>query len=127
MANLQNLRPFKKGHKKLGGRRKGRPNNSSVRLDRVYIAAAEQRGSDGQGTGGLVGFFTSILKDRRNAVKLAVAILRYQEKHPPKDLAQRELIRILQCAELNRQEKEFLARIWEKVTGTKLVVPSTSL
>jgi hypothetical protein len=94
MANLQNLKPFQKGHKKLGGRKKGVPNKNSLSLDKVIIAALEQYGSDGQGTGGLVGYFVSILKDPRAGAKLASIILRYEAKHPPKDLAQKEPINI---------------------------------
>ena len=37
MANLQNLKPFQKGHKKLGGRKKRSPNKNSLSLDKVII------------------------------------------------------------------------------------------
>ena len=85
------------------------------------MSAVEQLGSDGKGEGGAAGFFVPILRDKpRLAMRLMAAILRYEEKHPPKDLAQRELIRILQSAELNQEEKETLARIWEKATGTRV-------
>ena len=64
-------------------------------------------------------------EDPRAGVRLALAILRYEAKHPPKDLAQRELIKILQYAKLKSRGEGILARIWEKVTGTKLPAPST--
>jgi len=121
MANLETLKPFQKGHKKLGGRKKGVPNKNSHSLSKLFIAAADRLGSDGRGTGGHVGYFASVLKNEpRLAVRLWVAILDHEQKHPPKDLAQRELIRILQSAKLDQHEKKFLQRIWEKVTGTQL-------
>jgi hypothetical protein len=118
MANLQNLKPFQKGHKKLGGRKKGVPNKNSRRLDAAFIAAAEQLGSDGQGTGGLTGYLMSVMKNTRHGVRLALAVLNYEAKNPPKDLATRELIRILDSPTLTQHEKLFLAQIWEKVTRT---------
>src|SRR5689334_17822906 len=118
MANLATLKPFEKGHKKVGGRKKGVPNKRP--FAELFMVAAERLGSDGKGAGGAVGFFVSLVKDPRVAARLALAILRYEEKHPPKHLAQRQLIRILQSAELNQEEKETLERIWEKVTGTKV-------
>ena len=62
MANLQNLKPFQKGHKKLGGRKKGVPNKNSRMLEPNISAAAEQLGSDGQGTDGLTGYLMSLIK-----------------------------------------------------------------
>ncbi len=121
MANLKTLKPFKKGHKKVGGRKKGVRNKKSQSLSHLIMAAAEQLGSDGKGEGGAVGFFMRLIRDNpRPAMGLMATILRYEEKHPPKDLAQRELIRILHSAELNQEEKETLARIWEKATGTRV-------
>lgn len=121
MANLKTLKPFKKGHKKLGGRKKGVPNKKSQSLAHVFMAAADLLGSDGRGAGGAVGFIASlVVGNPRLAAGLMMSILRYEEKHPPKDLAQRELIRILQSARLNQEEKDTLKRIWEKATATKL-------
>jgi len=116
MANLQNLKPFQKGHKKLGGRKKGVPNKNS--LEAAFIAAAEQLGSDGQGTGGVSGYLVSVMKNTRHGVRLGLAVLNYEAKNPPKDLAKRELIRILDSPKLTQHEKLFLAQIWEKVTRT---------
>ena len=118
MANLQNLKPFQKGHKKLGGRKKGVSNKNSRRLEAAYMAAAEQLGSDGQGTGGAIGYLRSLMKNSRHRVRLALAVLNYEAKNPPKDLAKRELIRILDSPKLTPHEKLFLAQIWEKVTRT---------
>ena len=118
MANLQNLKPFKKGHKKLGGRKKGVPNKNSRRLEAAFIAAAEQLGSDGQGTGGVIGYLMSVMKNPRHGVRLGLGVLNYEAKNPPKDLALRELIRILRSANLTPREKLCLAQIWEKPTRT---------
>ena len=96
MANLQNLKPFQKGHKKLGGRKKGVPNKNSRRLEAAFIAAAEQLGSDDHGTGGVTGYLMSVMKNTRHGVRLALAVLNYEAKNPPKDLAKRELIKILE-------------------------------
>ncbi len=113
MANSKTLTPFKKGHKKLGGRKKGVCNKKSQSFSHLFMAAAEQLGSDGKGEGGAVGFFMSLLRDNsRLAMGLMAAILRYEERHPPKDLAQRELIQILQSAELNsRGKRNFSANL----------------
>jgi hypothetical protein len=118
MANLQNLKPFQKGHKKLGGRKKGVPNKNSRRLEPNFIAAAEQLGSDGQGTDGLIGYLMSLMKNKRHGGRLALAALNYEAKNPPKDLATRELKRILDSPKLTQHQKLFLAQIWEKVTRT---------
>jgi hypothetical protein len=118
MANLQNLKPFQKGHKKLGGRKKGVPNKNSRRLEANFIAAAEQRGSDGKGTGGVIGYLVSVMKNPRLGVRLALAVLDYEAKNPPKDLATREWIWILDSPKLTQHEKLFLAQIWEKYSRT---------
>jgi hypothetical protein len=121
MANSKTLKPFKKGHKKLGGRKKGILNKKSQSLDHLIMAAIQKAGSDGKGKDGAVGFFMTYLKDNpKLALRLLASVLRFEEKHPPKDLAQRELTRILQSAELNQDEKQTLARIWEKATGTRV-------
>ena len=131
MANLQNLKPFKKGHKKLGGRKKGVPNKNSRRLEAAFIAAAEQLGSDGQGTGGVIGYLMSVMKNPRQGVRLALAVLNYEAKNPPKDLAKRELIRILRlpqtdatreaisCTDLGKSYPYFLTKL-RKPLGASL-------
>ena len=87
MANLQNLKPFQKGHKKLGGRKKGVFNKNSRRLEAAFMAAAEQLGSDGQGTRGAIGYLISLMKNSRHGVRLVLAVLNYEAKNPPKDFA----------------------------------------
>jgi hypothetical protein len=47
---------FKKGHKKLGGRKKGTPNRFNMDLIQAIVQAAEQVGSDGKGNGGVDGY-----------------------------------------------------------------------
>jgi hypothetical protein len=118
MANLQNLKPFQKGHKKLGGRKKGVSNKNSRRLEAAFMAAAEQLGSDGQGTGGVIGHLMSLMKNPSHGVRLGLAVLNYEAKNPPKDLAKRELLKILDSPKLTQHEKLFLVQIWEKVTRT---------
>jgi len=116
MANLQNLKPFQKGHKKLGGRKKGVRNRDSNPFARVFIDGAERLGSDGKGTDGLVGFFMPLLENPKAAVRLFAEILKYEAKHPPRDLARRELERILYSSQLTEDEKLTVTRIWQKVT-----------
>ena len=48
---------FKKGHKKLGGRKKGTPNRINRNLIEVMLKAAGQVGSDGKGKDGIGGYF----------------------------------------------------------------------
>ena len=60
----------------------------------------------------------SLMKNNRHAGRFALAVLNYEAKNPPKDLATRELKRILDSPKLTQHEKLFLAQIWEKVTRT---------
>jgi hypothetical protein len=121
MANLQNLKHFQKGHKKIGGRKKGVPNKSSSDLAKMILAAAASVGSDGKGSGGAVGYLVSVAQKRprhffRLVERLLVFELKQELKHPPKDLAQRALLKILDSAALSLEEKKFLAQIWQKAT-----------
>jgi hypothetical protein len=52
----QRLGTFKKGHKKLGGRKKGTPNRFNRDLLQATVQAAEQVGADGKGKGGVDGY-----------------------------------------------------------------------
>jgi hypothetical protein len=52
---------FKRGHKKIGGRKKGTPNALSVDYKNAIIAAAYFVGRDGNGADGLVGYFRRLL------------------------------------------------------------------
>jgi hypothetical protein len=123
MANLANLKPFKKGHKKLGGRKKGVPNKSSHFVDKAFMTAVEQIGSDGRGKGGAVGYFSSFVrsllrKNNQNAIlSLVTALIRYEAKHPPRDLAMRGFLDLLQSQQLTKEEKNILLQIAHKVLG----------
>ncbi len=56
-GNASNLKPFKMGHKKLGGRKLGVPNKFPRNVREAMLAAANILGYDGKGHGGLTGFF----------------------------------------------------------------------
>jgi hypothetical protein len=62
MANLENLKPFKKGHKKLGGRKKGVRNKFPVELREAVLVAAQSLGADGKGSGGLVSYLRMLAR-----------------------------------------------------------------
>ena len=84
MGNLKNLKPFKKGHKKLGGRKAGVPNRFPRDLRDAILAAAENVGSDGLGRDGLVGYFIWLATKRpRIFVKLLLRLLSLEAKQPP--------------------------------------------
>jgi hypothetical protein len=51
---------FRPGHRRVGGRKKGRPNLHTRDIRAALLAAGESLGSDGQGTGGLTGFFMEV-------------------------------------------------------------------
>jgi hypothetical protein len=55
---------FKKGHKKLGGRKEGTPNRINRNLIETILGAADQVGSDGRGKDGVDGYFQR-LADRK--------------------------------------------------------------
>jgi hypothetical protein len=57
---------FKKGHKKLGGRKKGTPNQMNRDLIQTIVRAAEQVGSDGKGKGGIDGYFQRLAGKKEN-------------------------------------------------------------
>jgi len=48
---------FQKGHAKVGGRRKGTPNAMSRDYTNAILEAAYRVGMDGNGVGGIVGYF----------------------------------------------------------------------
>jgi hypothetical protein len=48
---------FKKGHKKLGGRKKGTPNLLSTEYKKAILEAAYRVGQDGNGKRGVTGYF----------------------------------------------------------------------
>lgn len=55
-----NLKPFEKGHKKMGGRKPGVPNKFTRDVREAILAAANNLGFDTKGHGGLVGFFMKV-------------------------------------------------------------------
>src|SRR5262245_19082304 len=99
MGSYENLKPFKKGHKKLGGRKKGVPNKSSLGLQKPILAALDRIGSDGKGTGGYVGFVASL--SRKEIVKLVARMLAIEEKATPK--------RVIREAPPSRAMQDFLS------------------
>lgn len=69
---------FRKGHKKIGGRKKGTPNQSTSDIKEAALAAFTELGADGHGKDGLQGYFKRIgRKDVRTAAMLLRAILTY--------------------------------------------------
>ena len=81
MGNAKNLKPFKKGHKKLGGRKKGVPNKFPSVLTEAVLVAAETCGEDGEGFGGLVGY-CMMLSDKypKHFIRLLARVMMLQEK-----------------------------------------------
>ena len=66
-GNKNNLKPFKKGHKKLGGRKPGVPNKFPRVLKEAIFEAAGQIGLDGNGYGGLTGFLIRLAITHRES------------------------------------------------------------
>ena len=60
LARDAHLRPgsFKKGHRKLGGRKRGAPNAFSPDYKQAILEAAHRVGHDGNGEDGAVGYFS---------------------------------------------------------------------
>ena len=84
MGNVENLTPFKKGHKKLGGRKKGGRNIFPRVLAEAVLVAAETYGVDGKGTGGLVGFCKTMWDEYpKQFLRLVARVMLLQEKRPP--------------------------------------------
>lgn len=70
---------FAKGHEKVGGREKGKPNKTTMLLKEAIIMAAECEGLDRRGKDGLVGYLR-YLSRREPAVfgRLMEKLLPYQ-------------------------------------------------
>jgi hypothetical protein len=67
---------FKKGHKKLGGRKRGTPNVMTREYKEAIIQVANQLGSDQKGKDGLLGYLTLVaLNDPKTFCKLLGALL----------------------------------------------------
>ena len=74
--SLQRTGSFKKGHKKLGGRKRGTPNVMTKEYKEALIEAANQLGSDQKGKDGLVGYLKLVaMDDPRAYCKLLGALL----------------------------------------------------
>ena len=73
---------FKKGHKKLGGRKKGTPNRLNQDLIEAIKGAAGEVGSDGKGKGGVGGYLKMLAGDK---VPHFVGLFRQavQKQRPP--------------------------------------------
>jgi hypothetical protein len=54
---------FKKGHKKLGGRKTGTKNKKPRRLAEAILGASDQVGADGKGKDGLLGYLRTLAKE----------------------------------------------------------------
>ena len=61
---------FEKGHAKRGGRRQGVPNRLTREIKEAIVAACEQHGSDGKGTGGLQGYLLLLAKEERPSMSM---------------------------------------------------------
>lgn len=57
---------FKKGHKKLGGRKTGTPNRINSNLIEKIVQAAAQVGSDGKGKDGVDGYLQRLAGEKEN-------------------------------------------------------------
>lgn len=111
MSNLASLTPFKKGHKKLGGRTKGTPNKLPRILREAVVLVAECHGSDGEGTDGLLGFVRMVW---RNYPKVFLKLLtkcleaelkypsRFEPEPPPTYPCRLDLLTDAERPELNR-------------------------
>lgn len=51
------------GHKKIGGRRRGGKNKTSLKLKEAILRAASLTGEDGKGKDGLLGYLKSLAAD----------------------------------------------------------------
>jgi hypothetical protein len=79
---------FEKGHAKGGGRKQGVPNRLTREIKEAIVAACEQHGCDGTGTGGLQGYLFLLAKvERQSMAMLLRAVMPLQVNttvHPPK-------------------------------------------
>ena len=96
---------FQKGHKKLGGRKKGVPNKMSGAQKQAMIDAAEVIGLDGHGLGGLVGYLArQAIYHPAGFFRLLTRDLRQQQAPIKHTLDFRRLtsrMRSSRCAELS--------------------------
>jgi hypothetical protein len=67
---------YPKGHKKVGGRKKGTPNRLTAEIKEMIIAAFTELGADGRGEEGLKGFIKKIgREDLKSSAMLLRAVL----------------------------------------------------
>jgi hypothetical protein len=84
MPNGNTLTSFKKGHKKLGGRKRGVPNKFPRDLREAILAGAEHVGLDGHGFGGLTGYMIRLaIKHPKSFAALLGRLLPTQAANPP--------------------------------------------
>jgi hypothetical protein len=70
---------YRKGHKKIGGRKKGTPNRLTAEIKEMIIAAFTELGADGRGEEGLKGFIKKIgREDLKSSAMLLRAVLPMQ-------------------------------------------------
>jgi hypothetical protein len=70
---------YRKGHKKVGGRKKGTPNRLTAEIKETIIAAFTELGADGRGKEGLKGFIKKIgREDLKSSAMLLRAVLPMQ-------------------------------------------------
>lgn len=73
---------FARGHKKVGGRKKGTPNRTTAILKDVVLAAATSVGEDGRGRGGLEGYLRHIARrEPKSFVTLLARVIPTQHEH----------------------------------------------
>jgi hypothetical protein len=79
---------FEKGHAKRAGRKEGVPNRLTREIKEAIVAACEQHGCDGTGTGGLQGYLFLLAKEERQSMAMLLrAVMPLQVSttvHPPK-------------------------------------------
>jgi hypothetical protein len=70
---------YRKGHKKIGGRKKGTPNRLTAEIKEMIIAAFTELGANGRGEEGLKGFIKKIgREDLKSSAMLLRAVLPMQ-------------------------------------------------
>lgn len=117
---------FKRGHAKVGGRKKGTPNAISADYQKAIYEAAICLGSDGLGTDGFVGYFEFLLMKRpRTACKLLAQLLVLEDCDWPPDEAP-----TLSLDELNQRARDVIgygSNVKNPETGMATQWPASEL